>query len=81
MTIDKWTMAQAKRDFQIGYLTYFEISRFPMGAEWTVSLRGGTNRGPLVDARDKTVRLFKTLDACVAALEQIGFKVEGLAMH
>lgn len=73
-----WTMAQAKRDFEIGYLTDFHIERAQMVAGWSVSLKGGTKRGHLVDARAKSARVFKTLDAAVLALEQIGFKVEGL---
>lgn len=81
MKVDQWTMAQAKRDFHIGYLTSFTVTRFALGEQWCVYLEGGTNRGPLVDARDKTVRRFRTIDACVSALEQIGFKVEGLAMR
>jgi len=76
--VNAWTMAQAKRDFQIGYLTDFQIQRAAMLSGWWVSLKGGTNRGHLVDARAKEPRLFKTLDAAVIALEQIGFKVEGL---
>jgi hypothetical protein len=72
-------MAQAKRDFSIGYLTSYSISRVPMSNdEWCVQLKGGVNRGPLIDARDKSVRRFKTVDACVSAIEQIGFKVESL---
>ena len=31
------------------------------------------------DARTKSPRVFKTLDAAVSALEQVGFKVEGLS--
>lgn len=73
-----WTMAQAKRDFEIGYLDDFHIERAAMQAGWSVALKGGTKRGHLVDARAKSPRVFKTLDAAVLAIEQIGFKVEGL---
>lgn len=76
--IDSWTMELAKRDFSIGYLETFHIERAPMVHGWHVMLKGGTNRGPLVDAREKKPRVFKTLDAAVVALEQVGFKVESL---
>lgn len=76
--IDSWTMDLAKRDFQIGYLESFHIDRASMTTGWHVFLKGGTNRGPLVDAREKKPRLFKTLDAAVIALEKIGFKVDSL---
>ena len=73
-----WTMEQAKRDFRIGYLEGFHIERAPMEDGWQVHLHGGSARGPLVDARKKTPRLFKSLDSAVLAVEQIGFKVESL---
>lgn len=76
--MNTWTMAQAKRDFSIGYLTDFSMTRYELGHGWRVDLRGGSARGSLVDARDKSPRQFRTLDAAVSALEQIGFKVEGL---
>jgi len=78
MSLDDFTMAQAKRDFSIGLLTDFHIQRVVMGSGWCVWLGGaGYHRGPLVDARSNKLREFKTLDAAVSALEQIGFKVEG----
>lgn len=77
--IDSWTMEYAKRDFGIGYLETFRIQRAIMGEGWNVHLKGGTNRGPLVDARTKTARSFKTLDSAVSAIESIGFKVDSLA--
>jgi hypothetical protein len=76
----KWTVAQAKRDFEIGYLTDFSLERFALdaGAEWSVRLAGGSARGVLVDARNKEPRTFRSLDAAIAAIESIGFRVEGL---
>lgn len=76
--IDSWTMDLAKRDFKIGYLEGFHIERAPMLPGWHLILKGGTRRGPLVDAREEQPRLFKTLDAAVAVLERIGFRVESL---
>jgi hypothetical protein len=74
-----WTVSQARRDFEIGYLTDFQIIRSPMNGGWNVMLRGGTNHGFLVDARARNARLFKTVDAAISEIERIGFVVEGLA--
>ncbi|AOJ44301.1 hypothetical protein WJ28_11705 [Burkholderia thailandensis] len=75
----RWTMAQAKRDFGIGYLTGFQFERLALASDvWLVRLAGGTARGALVDARSRSPRQFKSLDAAVAAVEQIGFRVDGL---
>lgn len=76
-----WTMAQAKRDFSIGYLTAFDIVRNKLAGGWHVVLRGGSAIGPLLDVRSKGPRLFKTLDALVSAMEQIGFTVDGLTSN
>jgi len=77
-----WTMAQAKRDFSIGYLTGYGFERFTLGgvSSWYVRLSGGSARGSLVDARSKQVREFRSLDAAVRAVEEIGFKVESLTV-
>lgn len=76
-----YTTAQAKRDFSIGYLTDYHIQRFPMSTDWTIYFKiSGNGSGYLVDARKKEPRHFKTLDAAVSALEEVGFKVEGLFM-
>lgn len=72
------TMAQAKRDFTIGYLTRWHIERVPMGGGWRVELGTGNGRGWLADARTKEPRVFKSLDGAVSAVEQIGFEVNFL---
>ena len=69
------TMAQAKRDFQIGYLSRYHLKRAPMGGGWLLHLGEGNAAGWLVDARSKEPRVFKTLDSAVSALETIGFQV------
>lgn len=69
------TLAQAKRDFEIGYLTKWRIERAPMNDGWMVYLGEGNAAGWLVDARTKEPRIFKTVDSSVSALEQIGFRV------
>lgn len=76
--IDKWTMALAKRDFEIGRLSGFSIERALIDSGWSVVLRASNSNGPLVDARLHQPRVFKTLDAAVLALESIGFKVNFL---
>ncbi len=74
MAVD-WTMAQAKRDFENGLFRAFTIDRSMAG--WCVALQGSgkIGEGWLLDARRKEPRVFKTLDAAVAALSEIGFEV------
>ena len=76
------TMAQAKRDFQLGYLTAYQVKRWDLASGgcpgWFVWLGQGNAAGWLVDARSHDPRQFKTLDAAIQALEQIGFKVDAL---
>lgn len=70
------TMAQAKRDHEIGYLTRWRIERAPEGQEgWRVELGAGVGCGWLADARSKEPRVFKSLDGAVSSLQQIGFEV------
>lgn len=74
------TMAIAKHDFKIGYLTSYEIVRpFFDNAHWCVSLGTGLQQGMLCDARTKEPRQFKTLDSAVKAVEEIGFEVTRLS--
>lgn len=76
-----YTMAQAKRDFSLGYLQSANILRPGMSAGvWCVQLVSGRvgGTGWLVDARTHKAREFRTLDAAFSALEQIGMKPEVL---
>jgi hypothetical protein len=73
-----WTLAQAKRDYEIGYLDTFELIKAPMEDRWIIHLKAGLTTGPLVDARKKSPRTYTTLDAAISTLQQIGFKVEYL---
>ena len=77
----KYTIKQAKRDFEIGYLTRFRIERAPLDADggWVVVLGQGIGEGPIVDVRTKQTRIFRSLDSAVSALGEIGFCVEVLA--
>ena len=75
------TTPQAKRDFDIGYLNTFHLEKTPMFEMWQVWLGTGNGAGWLVSQRDKTnPRQFKTIDAAVSALEEIGFKVHYLGL-
>lgn len=77
-TLTTFTVAEAKRDFNDGLLTDFGLERYGVpGGGWNVLLKGQYRCGALVDARTKQPRVFRTCDAAVSALEQIGFKVEG----
>lgn len=78
MSMEIWTLANAKRDFRIGYLEEFWIDRAVLGAGWQVRLKGGARHGWLVDARSQTPRIFQTLEAAVSSVEKIGFKVISL---
>lgn len=76
-----WTMADAKKDFERGLLWGFTILPAHMEPGWTVRLDCTLSSNPvdfLVDAHKKQVRIFKTLDAAVSALHQIGFEVKQL---
>lgn len=72
-----YTMADAKRDFKMGYLAQFVIERNVLSPGWRVKIGPERNQvlHPLVDARTKQWRLFKSLDAAVSSLEEIGFEV------
>lgn len=77
--LNTWTLALARRDYEIGYLEGWTIDREAMATGWIVILRGHGKMGPLVDARTKTERrIFVTLDAAVSALTTIGFQVNRL---
>ena len=72
-----FTMAQAKRDFEYGLLLEFGFERcVVLEGGWNVLLRGKVAHGPLVDARTKQPRVFRTCDAAVSAVEQVGFKAD-----
>lgn len=74
-----WTLAQAKRDFDMGLLTDWRLHQHAMSDGWVVQLVGPKMAvGPLVEVRAKTIRVFKTLDAAVGILRDIGFQVQGM---
>lgn len=70
-----YTMAQAKRDFERGYITgAVLVAPLPLDGGWWVMIEAVGGGGPLVDAKTKQVRYFKTSDAAISAVHQIGFK-------
>jgi hypothetical protein len=74
-----WTLAQARRDYEIGFMSSFKLVKAPMQEGWQILLRAGPHEGPLVDARQKQPRVFATLDGALETLQKIGFKVEYLS--
>lgn len=72
------TLSQAKQDFQRGFLKGYRIERMLMSPGWTIILRSLGDDCALADAREREVRVFKSLDSAVSALESIGFKVDQL---
>lgn len=78
-----YTMAQAKRDFERGFLQGWELwetgSMMGQPASWTVKIEsklGMDGIGYLVDARTKNPRMFKTADSAISAIRQIGFRAQ-----
>lgn len=76
-----WTVAEAKKDFDRGLLTGFEVhdSSPILSSEqhWSVSFTVKLGAaGPLVDAREKNPRQFRNLDSVVTTLRSIGFRAQ-----
>lgn len=72
-----WTMAKAKEDCSRGLLVGVTLDRAPLGG-WSLRLTSsllGDGTGWLVDARSKTARVFKTADAALSAVEEIGLVI------
>lgn len=70
------TTAQAKRDFATGNIRAFKIIREidrRVFVELLYTAASGIGTDHLDDARTKQTRMFKTTDAAISALEQIGF--------
>jgi len=79
-----WTVAEAKKDFDRGLLTGFEIhdsSGIMSNVQhWSVSFSVKIGQGgALIDAREKVPRQFRTMDAAISALRSIGFRAQVVA--
>lgn len=73
-----WTMQDAKRDFERRLLRSACLVALPMASGWSVSIRstlGMDGCGWLLDARKREPRQFKTADAAIRAVQEIGFEV------
>lgn len=68
------TIATAKNLYQAALLNEYKLIR-PAPGQWLVEVG---RFGLICDTRTKTPRIFKTLDAAVSALEQIGFTIDCL---
>jgi hypothetical protein len=82
MTICNRTPEQARRDVASGQLTSATLLRLPMSANgWTVRLSGAKGgAGMLLSLQTLEAACFTSLDAAVAALEQMGFTVDQLKL-
>lgn len=72
------TMANAKRDFAAGFIKSYSIDRNMAGGSVFLHGQSKLNEGWLIDARQKKPRVFKSLDAAILALNQIGFNTKRL---
>lgn len=71
--------AKAKLLFDEGGLKSVKLLRSPLGEGWTIEIE--TIKGKshtMTKARSKTIRVIKGLDPALKAIEEIGFRVEGL---
>ncbi|MEO7496531.1 MAG: hypothetical protein ABIT83_10975 [Massilia sp.] len=74
------TMEQARRDFAAGRLKSAALLRVPMRqCEWTLRLAGAKgDAGMLLEVKTLGSQVFTSLDAAVAAIEEIGFSFSQL---
>lgn len=77
MSTKPMDVAQAKRDFERGMLRGFSIKDHVM-FDYVIVLHSATGDDVLTKARTADARNFKTFDAAVRVLRQIGFKVLSL---
>lgn len=74
-----FTISQARRAFALGHVQRFMIARHELGLGWCVLIADKNGpHFPLVDARSKMMRVFKSLDSAVSAVVSIGFRAEVL---
>ncbi len=76
------TMEQARRAFAQGRLSAVALLRVPMTrSDWTVRLSGAKgDAGMLLAVQTLAPQVFASLDDAVAAIEQIGFRVDQLKL-
>lgn len=69
----------AKAYFQDGLFSRFEVVPFETG--WTIKIYfkdTNLSAGHIIDARDRKVRVFKTVDAALSLARDIGFRFNGI---
>jgi hypothetical protein len=71
-----YTLDIAKAEYKEGYLEYFTIQRLAGG--WSIFVSEGSRNKAISKARGG-IRYFKTLDAAVKCVEEIGFDVDYLS--
>lgn len=74
------TLAMAKRDFAHGFCKGCRIERAAFNHGWHVLVIMHSQNWLIVDARGKQARVFKTLDAALHVVEDIGFRVDALSV-
>lgn len=75
------SFAEAKKDFDRGLLVSARIERQPLSNDWCLFFVGRLRPDAnlvLVGTREREVRVFKSLDAVLNMLRQIGFLADCL---
>jgi hypothetical protein len=73
-------MAEAKRLFSMDFLTGFRFTTAFGDEEWVVSFCDAKGSwGELLPTKGSQPRIFKTLDAAVRTVRDVGFKVSALS--
>jgi hypothetical protein len=75
----QWNLKEAKKDFDLGRLTSFDIE-FLFGSYRIVLRSIGGYSGYLVDYRDNETRDFKDLNSVIKTLQKVGFDCHKLTM-
>lgn len=74
------TIKQAREYYELGVIVRFHVVRDPLQqGGWLVVVEGKAGSWTLHTARDE-LRVFKTLDAAVRAVEETGMRVSSLAV-
>lgn len=79
MAISMMTVQEAVQARGFGYLSGASVQRVEGG--WSLQVSGGSLRAWVCERREKRVRVFKSLDAAITALEGLGFSVDGLTLE
>lgn len=75
------TFAEAKKDFERGLIASAWLERQPLSDDWVLYFKSQLRNDAtliFVATREREVRLFKSLDAALNILRQIGFQADRL---